>query len=103
VVALSGIDCDAGNLTKCQKHGVSIEEIEEVFAGEPSFSPDETHSAVEQRFIAVGRTTTGRAIFVSFTFRDRDGRHLVRPISARYMHTKEAASYGHKEGSRPEN
>ena len=29
--ALSGVDWDAGNLTKCQKHGVSIEEIEEVW------------------------------------------------------------------------
>ncbi len=97
--ALSGLDWDDGNLAKCQQHGVSIAEIESVFAGTPRYSPDEAHSVGEQRFIAVGRSSEGRAIFVAFTFRERDGQRLVRPISARYMHAKEAGRYGQETGS----
>jgi uncharacterized DUF497 family protein len=98
-VDASGLDWDAGNLTKCQSHGVSIREIEEVFVGQPLFSPDEVHSIDEQRFIAVGRSQQGRPIYVVFTFRERDGQRFVRPISARYMHAKEARRYGTKEGT----
>jgi uncharacterized DUF497 family protein len=90
-----GLDWDNGNLTKCQKHGVSIEEIEALFAGDPRYSPDEVHSIVEQRFLATGRNSEGRAILVIFTIRERDELRYVRPISARYMHAKEAARYGH--------
>ncbi len=91
----SGLDWDAGNLEKCQRHGVSIEEIEAMFAGEPRYSPDESHSVLEQRYLATGRTAEGRAMLVVFTVRDHDGGRYVRPISARYMHVKEAARYGH--------
>ena len=96
--APSGIDWDAGNLAKSQAHGVSIEEIESLFRGSPRVAPDPEHSAAETRYIAIGRTAGGRPLFVAFTFRDRDGRRLVRPISARYMHAKEARRYG-EEGS----
>lgn len=89
-----GFDWDAGNLEKCRKHGVSIEEIEAVLRGEPVFSPDEAHSELEQRFIAAGRNLAERAIFIAFTLRQREGAFLVRPVSARYMHAKEAARYG---------
>jgi uncharacterized DUF497 family protein len=81
------------HLTKCQKHGVSVEEIEGLFFGDPRYSPDLTHSVIEQRFIAVGHGSGGRPMFVVFTFRDRDGARFVRPISARYMHAKEADRY----------
>ncbi len=91
----SGLEWDDGNRAKCQGHGVSIEEIEAMFAGEPRYSPDTIHSIVEQRFLATGRTREGRALLVAFTVREHDGRRYVRPISARYMHAKEAARYGH--------
>lgn len=91
----AGLDWDAGNLTKCQKHGVSVEEIDAMFAGAPRYAPDIAHSLVEQRYLATGRTAEGRALLVVFTVRDRDGLKYVRPISARYMHGKEAARFGH--------
>lgn len=91
----AGLDWDDGNLEKCQKHGVSIEDIEALFAGEPRYSPDEIHSVDEQRFIAVGRSASGRSIFVVFTIRYRQDKRLVKLISARVMHAKEAARYGH--------
>jgi uncharacterized DUF497 family protein len=91
---LAGLDWDTGNLAKCQNHGVTIDEIDSLFRGEPQVAPDPMHSTAESRFIAVGITGEGRALFVAFTFRDRDGSRFVRPISARYMHIKEAKRYG---------
>lgn len=84
---------DAGNLEKCRSHGVSIEEIESVFANDPFTTPDEAHSQDEDRFIAVGRNAAGRLIFVVFTVRASDDKEIVRPISARYMHRKEVERY----------
>ncbi len=58
----SGFDWDVGNLAKCQKHGVSIGEIEEIFRGDSLVAPDVSHSKAEQRLIAVGRNAEGRPI-----------------------------------------
>jgi uncharacterized DUF497 family protein len=88
-----GFDWDEGNRAKCLKHSVSIAEIEALLRGEPHVAPDPRHSAAEDRFIAVGRNVRGRALFVAFTFRTRDGEPIIRPVSARYMHRKEVASY----------
>lgn len=89
----SGFDWDAGNWEKCQKHGVSIDEIEAVLRGDPQIAPAPRRSFSEERFIAVGRTPAGRALFIAFALRIRDGARLVRPISARYMHAKEIERY----------
>lgn len=43
--------------------------------------------------MAVGRDSRGRAVFVVFTIRIRDGRRLIRPLSARYMHQAEIEGY----------
>jgi hypothetical protein len=90
---VAGFDWDAGNLQKCQKHGVSIGEIEALLSSDPGVAPDPDHSAQEDRFIAVGRNSTGRPLFVAFTFRMKDGHRLIRPVSARYMHKKEIVGY----------
>ena len=90
---IAGFDWDEGNRAKCLKHGVSIAEIEALLRSEPHVAPDPRHSAAEDRFIAVGRNAQGRALFVCFTFRTRDGKRLIRPVSARYMHKKEAETY----------
>lgn len=88
-----GFDWDTGNWEKCQKHGVSIAEIEAVLRSDPQIAPAPGRSLPEERFIAVGRTPRGRAIFVAFTFRTRNEARLVRPISARYMHAREIERY----------
>ena len=93
MVEIDGFDWDEGNLAKCQKHGLSIEEIEALFRKVIQVAPDRRHSDAEERQLAVGRSTTGRPIFVVFTIRQRDGRTLVRPSSARYMHAKEIERY----------
>jgi uncharacterized DUF497 family protein len=90
---ISGFDWDNANRTKCEKHGVSVNEVEELFRSGPRVAPDPKHSSDEDRLIAVGRTDAGRAVFVAFTMRVQGRRHLIRPISARYMHAKEIAAY----------
>ncbi|MEI9991814.1 MAG: BrnT family toxin [Rhizomicrobium sp.] len=89
----SGFDWDDGNRSKCRKHGVSAAAIEALFAAGLTILPDDAHSQTEKRFRAIGRTGQGRAIFVVFTLRERDGGRLIRPISARYMHRKEVEHY----------
>lgn len=95
-------DWDDGNRAKCQKHGVSIAQIEALFAHNPRIAPDPKHSADEDRLIAVGRTSAGLAVFVAFTIRTKNKRRVIRPVTARYMHAKEIAAY-EKESSTTEN
>lgn len=99
---VSGFDWDYGNRAKCQKHGVSVAEIEAVFENNPRVAPDLKHSVAEDRLIAMGRTNSGRPIFVAFTLRTMNRRHFIRPVSARYMHAKEVAAY-EKESAPSEN
>ena len=89
----SRFEWDAGNLDKCQRHGVTIAEIEHVLDGDPFLVPDHDHSQNEDRSIAMGINSSGRPIFVVFTLRIVEGQELVRPISARYMHRKEVERY----------
>ena len=96
VRAIAGFDWDTGNLAKCRKHGVSIKEIEFLFAAGPFIAPDPKHSGAEDRLIAVGRNAMGRALFVAFMFRNVDGTFRIRPVSARYMHRKEIDAYEEK-------
>ena len=91
--AVAGFDWDAGNLEKCQKHGVSVAEIEGLFARPHTISVDVEHSLAEERLRAIGRTDKGRYVFLVFTIRERNGARFIRPISARYMHGKEVEYY----------
>ena len=88
-----GFDWDQGNIEKCQKHGVSIGEIESLFGGPTVILPDKQSSTSEQRFRAIGSTSQRRPAFIVFTYRMTDDVVLIRPISARYMHKKERKSY----------
>lgn len=90
---VGGFEWDEGNREKCRKHGVSLAEIEALFTRLVMILPDHVHSIAEERLKAIGRTGTGRHVFVVFTIRERDGRKYIRPISARYMHQKEVDSY----------
>ena len=102
-LSVNGFDWDGGNRAKCQKHGVSIAAIEALFRENPRIAPDPKHSREEDRLIAIGRTSAGRPLFVVFTLRTKEGRRLIRPVTARYMHAKEIAAYEKEEGSETEN
>ena len=89
----AGFDWDSGNRKKCQKHGVSIAEIESLFDRPVVVLPDKENAQSERRFRAIGTTSKKRNAFVVFTERDRGNGVLIRPISARYMHKREVQSY----------
>jgi uncharacterized protein len=88
-----GFDWDGGNREKCQKHGVSLAEIESVFACPVIILPDKENLQGERRFRAIGSTLRGRRAFVVFTWHSGPISKLLRPISARYMHLEEVADY----------
>jgi uncharacterized protein len=91
--SFAGFDWDGGNTDKCQKHGVSRVEIEAALSKRSVVASDLKHSVDEQRFIAIERSQDGRPMFIAFTFRERDGVVLIRPVSARYMHKEEIERY----------
>lgn len=82
---------DKGNFTKnLTSHNVTCEEVEEAFADEnKKIFTDSLHSGKEERFRVVGKTETGRLLFVVFTVR----RNLIRAISARDTNKKEVSLY----------
>ena len=88
---IAGFDWDDGNWPKCGKHGVSVEEIEQVLLGSPAVMSDPHPD--EPRMRAIGRTKAGRFVFLVFMLRQDDIKTLLRPISARFMHQKEIDHY----------
>ena len=92
-LVVAGFDWDGGNRNKCQKHGVSIAIIENLFRSPIAVFPDPEHSGREERLKAIGRAEDGRGVLIVFTLRERDGATLIRPISARYMRRKESEYY----------
>jgi uncharacterized DUF497 family protein len=93
-IQTTGFEWDAGNAAKCQKHGLSLDEIEDFFRQKNIYiAPDINHSQKEQRMLAAGKSTKGRHMFVVFTLRKKDSNYSIRPISARYMHEREAKKY----------
>ena len=70
---------------------MSREEIEEIFEDVPAVMAD-PHPG-ESRMRAIGRTRSGRYVFLVFMLRNAHGGALIRPISARYMHSKEIAHH----------
>ena len=88
---ISEFEWDAGNWPKCGKHGVSRDEIEQVFLGKPAVMPDPHPD--EPRMRAIGKTQAGRYVFLVFMLRKSLGKTMLRPISARYMHQKEIDHY----------
>lgn len=102
IEAIAGFDRDLGNREKCRKHGVPWTEIEAPFAGELALWPDRSRSIAEARFLAIGKTSTGRHMLVVFTFRGGRSGRLIRPISARYMHRKEVEHHERQAAARVE-
>ena len=92
-VNVAGFDWDAGNRAKCQKHGVSVAEVEGLFSRPLLIIPDASHSQSEERLRAIGKTASGRSVFLVFTIRVRAGKRVIRPVSARYMHKEEVRHY----------
>src|SRR5437763_8748687 len=91
IAQCDGFQWDKGNLEKnCKKYDVQVLEAEEVFRSNPAiFKKDEKHSHAEERYNALGLTSHGRELFISFTVRNSK----IRVISARPMSDKERKEY----------
>jgi hypothetical protein len=93
--AIVGFDWDEGNRRKNDKHGVSMSEAEQVFFHQPLLMlVDASHSQLEPRLHALGKTDLGRLLHLTLTL--RQSATLIRVISARDMHRKERAIYEQK-------
>jgi uncharacterized DUF497 family protein len=90
-VKIAGIDWDDANWPKCGKHGVGQHEIEHALRHMTFRIADPDPS--ERRFRTACRLPSGRVVFVVFTHRERSGKTFLRPISARFMHSKEIRHY----------
>ena len=87
---ITGFEWDSGNEQKNLKHAVVPNEVEQVFLNEPLLVlNDLKHSYRELRYHALGRTTDGRLLHITFTIRT----NRIRIISARDMHRKERVIY----------
>ncbi len=81
---------DKGNIGKNLEHGVEDKEAEEVFLDERKKAfKDKLHSGSEERFRVVGKTKSGRLLFIAFTVRG----NKIRIISARKINKKEVYLY----------
>jgi len=94
-VNFSGFNWDRGNSQKCEKHGVTRNEIENLFLGNRFLvGSDSKHSYRESRMFAIGKPEKSKLyIFVIFTLREVNEETLVRPISAGFMHKQEISLY----------
>ncbi|MBU1076821.1 MAG: BrnT family toxin [Spirochaetes bacterium] len=88
---IEGFDWDKGNIVKNYiKHKVQWYECEEVFFNDPIVvEKDDVHSISENRYYLLGKTNTGRKLFIIYTLR----KNKIRIISARTMSQKERKIY----------
>jgi len=86
-----GFQWDKSNIGKnWLKHKVTPVECEQIFFNQPLLVADDLrHSQKEKRYYALGRTYSGRLLFVAFTIR----KNLIRVISARNMSRRERKKY----------
>ncbi len=90
-----GFDWCGGNDEKNWiRHQVAPSEAEQVFFNQPLLAgPGSACSRPEKRFYVLGRTDSGRELFLACTI--RDGR--IRVISARDISRKERKTYRNEE------
>ena len=89
--SVAGFVWDGGNWPKCGKHGVTKEEIKEIFQTSPVVMPGPHPD--EPRMCAIGKTRAGRYMFLVFAFCLIDGQTFIRPVSARHMRQREVAHH----------
>lgn len=88
---IEGFDWDSWNINKNkEKHNVNFAECEEAFFNSPIVvGEDKKHSDSEERHYMLGKTDSGRLLFIVFTIR----KNKIRVISARDMSKKERSVY----------
>ncbi|HLK03631.1 MAG TPA: BrnT family toxin [Candidatus Acidoferrum sp.] len=82
-------------LSNLKKHGVSFEEAATVFGDAEALDWDDPeHSLQEHRFKRLGASLAGRIVIVVYApRRSKDGKEIIRIISARQATRKEREAY----------
>lgn len=82
-------------LSNLKKHGVSFEEAATVFSDPEALDwEDPEHSEFEWRSRRLGASITGKILVVAYTPRRlKDGKEIIRIISARRATQKERQAY----------
>ena len=82
------------NSENIEKHGVSFEQAHEVFLDPLHLSVlDERFSYFEERWITMGRTSSGEVIVVAHQYFVEEPEERIRIISARRATPKERRQY----------
>jgi len=91
-----GFEWNEGNSNKnLTKHKESDSECEQVFFNQPFISEsDVCHSHDEPRYYALGKTDSGRRLFVVYTIRNQ----FIRVIPARDMNRNEKREFERLQG-----
>jgi len=76
---------DQSNYWKPEKHGISLDEVEEVFFNRPL-----VRKGRDKRYYAYGQSDSGKYIIVVFVYK---GNGKIRPITARMMAPNEKNLY----------
>jgi uncharacterized DUF497 family protein len=86
---------DRKALSNLEKHGVSFEEAETVFADPNALEWDDLHhSEAERRLKRLGLSVRRRVLILVYTLRRlKDGEKTIRIISARRASRKERKAY----------
>lgn len=87
---IAGFEWDDDNESHAQKHGASVDEIEEVLRNEAGVTTYKLHRRANRRF-AYGRTHAGRWLMVLFDF--DTATRIARPFGSRDMTTGERTKY----------
>ncbi len=81
---------DANEFKNWEKHSVKKTEAEQVFFNMPLVVSETYNTNDKDRYLALGKTNSGRFLTVIFTIRKKK---LIRVISARDMSRKERKAY----------
>lgn len=87
---LAEFDWDEGNRNKPERHGVAIDEAEDVFFDDNKVVfADWIHSVKEKRFTLLGKTRKGRLLNITYMIRKKK----IRIVTARDINKREVKLY----------
>ncbi|HSE84392.1 MAG TPA: BrnT family toxin [Thermodesulfobacteriota bacterium] len=89
---IDSFEWDEANIVKnISRHNTHPDEIEETF-----YNRYKLRKTKQGRYLLYGVTDNGRYLFVVFIFKKKNGKNIVRVISARDMTQKEKRYYRKK-------
>lgn len=85
------------NASNIEKHGVSFEEAREIFDDPLQLSIlDHRFSYFEECWITIGKTVKAHILVIAHLYFDKEGKEIIRIISARPATKHERRQYEHE-------